>query len=211
MSRLVTIAVAVCLLAPGDASAKRRKGRKGKVVRVERVTRQARKQPRVLQVASQTQLISYGWQPEIGLEVALLDLEGLAAHARVTGVTERAGTCQTGLFVLEFEVDEWVRAFNYNNMYGVTGLDLEDEARSIRVAGTGPTGNPQEYVWTGIDREGDGTEDMIVTSYPCADTETPGATIGSMTMSPHCMDAYTRKSPDAPWERATHDVWYQCP
>jgi hypothetical protein len=201
----IAIAAIAALLAGDDALAKRkRNGRQGKAVRVERASASVRRQPRILQVASQTQVTSYGFAPEEGASFTIVDPMGVVARATVVAARPRVGQCQEEMYDVEFQADSWARTFNYT-MFGVTGIDVAPEGKLIQQQFAAPSATTGESVWAGFDTTGDGVANMLITYYPCGDTEPAAAN-----MMPYCMDAYTRESESAEWERATHDVYYQC-
>jgi len=209
---IASAALALLLVSGASAApegkADKPKARAGKVVRVERVRGAKRVVPRLLALQSQTRAMAYVTPPQLGAEVVILDYEGVAGRGTVSAIEANQQPCQDYVFNVDLEIDGWNHPFAYG--FGIVGVPVTDDARALQwpYGAPTPSGRAQESVWVAVDRDGDGGEDMLVTHYACADTEPPGPS-SAVSTAPYCFDIYLRDSGEE-WQRAAHDVAYQC-
>lgn len=92
----------------------------------------------------------------------------------------------------------------------VFGLDLDPRrARLMTSPPDAPDFQPERAKpWMGLDADGDGHADLVVTAYDCSDEETPPTASGGQTYETYCLDYWDRDG--ARWKKTHRDKFYTC-
>jgi hypothetical protein len=134
-----------------------------------------------------------------------MDEQGVVARGSV--VSADLPPCGGEVYEVKFETLEPLRPIVPYQTHAFADLDAGDAARKLPQTGmASPSGHPNDTVWIAVDGDGDGVEDVLATSYACADRETP--TLGATTS--YCVDIYRRARPMDAWERVAHDAYAFC-
>jgi hypothetical protein len=194
--------------------------RRGRVVRVNRPRRLAPEPVRLCMVTpadakAEAKMVCYGaTPPEPGSRFALIDDVGVRGVGTVRDST-RSGydACQLGsAHDVVLALDEPPLPGSPSGMYmvAVEGVAIEKGSRILRDAQVrAPSRRDNDQVWTVIDRDGDGTADLLGTAYECsAEIRDLPAPPAGQRIWPLCIDYWVRDAVD--WARVGRDVFYQC-
>jgi hypothetical protein len=181
----------------------------GKVIRIER-GHGIRRTPRVCQVQSDGRGTCWGRPPSVGEVASVIDQDaGVLGELRVSEVMplqDDCGKTQRWDYKFTRESGRLERA-QWGSSFVV--FDIEVQAGRTRlVADTSkvalPDRRPGEQVWSVLDRDGDGSEDLVVTAYSCDKS-------GEMTTSAiagYCIDYWNLDHGD--WRKLRHDFVETC-
>lgn len=161
----------------------------GRVMRVERTGGGGGAPPRLCEIrgGSGTCL---GDEPKVGQVVVVLDAERVAATQEVVEVTPLVARCPV---LWSVKTRALRGAPPERDGVGVidAGLNLARAhvVDNDRVTAR-PGGQPGEEVWRAVDRDGDGTPDILITRYVC---DAAGQVVAGG--SAYCIDVWTRMGP----------------
>ena len=182
----------------------------GRVVRVER-GHGVKRTPRVCQVQSDGRGTCWGKPPEVGETASVIDQTmGVLGELRVSEVMPLEDSCgKTQRWDYKFtrESGQIDRA-TWGQSFVVFDVEVQP-GRTRLVSDTSRVSLPDrragEQVWSVLDRDGDGSEDLVVTAYACDKS-------GEMTMnSPaagYCIDYWSLDRGD--WRMLRHDFVETC-
>ena len=164
----------------------------GQVIRIERSGNAAHVAPRLCEIRGDTGTC-LGEEPRVGQTVVVLDERRVLAEVQVTEVASVVAACPN-LWTVKTRPVRGGRS----DGTGAGGIGVIDPALNpsrAHVLDKGhmppsPGGMPNEEVWRAIDRDGDGTADIMITRYTCDASSKPqsaGAT--------SCIDVWARVGP----------------
>lgn len=191
MSRLASLAV---VLLGATAPTWGAPAPKGRVVRVERPRGNNATIPILCEVKSDGSGVCVGKSPEIGETILVVDDAHTVAEVRVTKTEPLSPKCET-LWNITTEITRGdlsqVRA---NKTIGM--IDPSADPRAARRVPedrlTSPSPNPDVRVLVGIDRDGDGTADVVATQYSC-DAQGQPTSANARSMVDYCIDIWSRR------------------
>jgi hypothetical protein len=181
LARLVIVGSAVASAAPS-----------GRVIRVDRTGGPASAPPRVCQVRADGGTC-IGEEPHPGQTVLVLDEHRVVAEVQVIEAKPTLTSCEN-LWTIKLRAVRGALADGdkigvIDDAVNPTRARVLDKAHQVS-----PSGQPGDEVWHALDRDGDGTADLVITRYGC-DTSgrpVPGATT-------YCLDIWARGT-------GTHDT-----
>jgi hypothetical protein len=183
----------------------------GRVVRVER-GHGIHRTPRVCQLQGDGRGTCWGKAPEPGESASVIDqTRGVIATIRVSEVTPLQDTCgktQRWDYTYTMDTGSMTQAPDWSYTFVVFDIEVTP-GRSRVIADTSRVNLPQkrsgEQVWSVLDRDGDGTEDLVVTAYSCDKA-------GEMTINApaagYCIDYWDLDHGD--WRKLRHDFVETC-
>lgn len=197
---------------PADAAPKR----KGKVVRVERPRGLSKRVLRLcpLPLADESQGTCYGSAPAVGEVGHAYDYDG-----RYIGQLSVLATAPSTEFVCHHGTAFDFRYHFTPNLKGKSGASFGiaifgltgDPTRATLITDSSklpnPTANKNAHPWMGMDRDGEGTADMLVSAYECTD-------IASLPRTPpasseaYCLDYWTNDGRS--WRKVRQDTFLTC-
>jgi hypothetical protein len=218
--RRVTLLLGVVLLSGGIAMAGAKGRRRGRVVRIERPRYSAPEAVRICTSAgTDEKLTCFGGAPEAEARLAMIDGEGVRGEA----VVERSDpspsdSCQTGSMheaTVRFDGGGLVprngqQAYSSFGTFAIQGVELGENAKVVQdAAARAPSGHDNEQVWIQIDRDGDGSADVLSTYYDCTAQihDVPVSPTGQH-VTPYCIDYWIKDSLD--WRLGGRDVYFTC-
>jgi hypothetical protein len=180
-------------------------GPSGRVVRVERVGAGSAVAPRLCEIRGDNGTC-VGDEPRVGQTVFVLDEHRVVAEAQVVEAANVVATCPN-LWTIKTRALRGA-AIGTGGSDGIGVIDPAIHSNRARVVDKNhlpisPSGVPAEEVWRAIDRDGDGTADVLITRYSCDGTGRP-VTGGST----YCIDVWARIGPRM--IRATQLNFAQC-
>jgi hypothetical protein len=157
--------VVLLATAPGEAG----RPRKGRVVRVERTKVEAAQLPRMCQPRSDGGASCFGRGVAPGEEGTVIDETGVRARLRIDQVTPSLDGCGNAQW---WDVVGTVQSGDLSTMSPAAMMLVGWRvSRSARIASQpvdlAPLGRPAESAWLGVDDDGDGDAELVVTSFPC--------------------------------------------
>lgn len=190
--------------------------RKGKVVRVERSRTKDRNPVRICPTptgAGQSGTC-YGTPPQRGERAYLFDYDEnyLGTLTVETAQAKSGNKCHQGT-VFEFTHQvQLARAGQGAVPFAVAVFGMELDTQKARVITNPPDSSafqPEKAnPWMGVDFDGDGNSEMVVTAYDCSDEETPPAPSGGQSYESYCLDYWHRDG--ARWQKGHRDIFYTC-
>ena len=189
--------------------------RKGKIVRIDRPRAARADDMRIcpMPFADEQEGSCYGGSPRVGQKGHLFDYEeNYLGTLKVLSVRQNARhNCHHGTtFDFKYELD--LRAQSNNSLpFGIAvfGVQLEpNKARMISEPDKMPQLQPdQTKPWMGLDRDGDGDVDFVVSAFECTDIEPPPASSGQA-LETYCLDYWLPR--DGAWTSVRRDIFYTC-
>lgn len=176
-------------------------GPSGRVVRVERAG-SARVAPRLCEIHGETGNC-VGDEPRPGQIVTVLDEHHVVGEVKIVDVTSFSQNCPM-LWAVKIRALHGAPADN--DAIGVIDPGLDPSRARVVERGhmpPSPSGSPEEEVWRAIDRDGDGTADILITRFGCDSSGRPvpgGAA--------YCIDIWARTG--ARMTRTTQLNFAQC-
>jgi len=163
--------------------------------------------------------VCYGSRPTVGSHGVMFDFEqNYLGRFRVTAVTRgQTDSCGSGsAFDFSYEYSEKVAGFQQRSVLfaiAAFGLELDGEKAHIIPDGTrlpNPAGDRRSQPWMGLDRDGDGMPDLVVTAFECADLAPPPppGSIGSHKQT-YCLD-YWLGDDRGGFRMLRRDLVYSC-
>jgi hypothetical protein len=210
--RPVLLLLVVLAAAPADAAPRRRAGR---VVRIER-SRVIEPDPvRMCMVISleEGKITCYGQTPPpAGARLALVSDGGLRGTATVRASSPSSyDVCRLGsAHDVTVDLDGTpAQSSPASLIVAVQGVTLGDGARLLLTPQVASPGRRDDQVWTGVDRDGDTTPDMLTTVGECsAEIHPLPVPSGGQRVQPLCIDYWLDER--GGWSRAGRDIFYQC-
>jgi hypothetical protein len=188
LQRTVVMVTGAALLAASASAAPGSPGRPGPPGRVERVDRAGRAPvaPRLCEIRGDAGTC-VGDEPKPGQPMVVLGEHGLLAEAQVTEATSVVTTC-TNLWSVKLRILHG----DAPDSDGIGVIDSSLDPHHARVLDkahmpASPSGLSGDEVWRAIDRDGDGTADILFTHYSC---DAAGALITGG--SEYCLDIWAR-------------------
>jgi hypothetical protein len=178
VSRLIGVIIVI-----GSATAVA--GPSGRVVRVERVSGGSQIAPRLCEIRGDTGTC-VGEQPRAGQMVLVIDDSHVVAEVEVIEVASFVARC-ANLWTVKTRARRGAAA----DAEGIGVIDASIDPSRARVIDKthtppSPSGDGDE-VWRAIDRDGDGTADVLFTRYPCDRAGTPVTGAAA-----YCIDIWSR-------------------
>ncbi|HZJ63598.1 MAG TPA: hypothetical protein VFD36_08720 [Kofleriaceae bacterium] len=164
----------------------------GRVIRIERAGGPSTVAPRLCEIRGETGTC-VGDEPRVGQTVVVLDERRVLAEVQVTEVASVVAACPNLWSVKTRPVRGAPTDGNGNSGIGVIDPALNPSRAHVLDRShlpTSPGGMPNEEVWRAIDRDGDGTADIMITRYTCDSSSKP-QTGGSN----YCIDVWARVGP----------------
>ena len=137
----------------------------GRVIRVERGF-DAAVPPRLCELRKGPAGVCVGEQPRPGQQIILVGEQGVLGDAVVTDATSMGDGC-AHLWTVQIEAHTTLPD---TGVLGVIDRGLDPQAARMLDHDhfpAPPSGNPAEEIWRAVDRDGDGTADVLFTHYPC--------------------------------------------
>jgi hypothetical protein len=158
----------------------------GRVIRVERTTGGGNVAPRLCEVHGEAGTC-VGEEPRAGQTVLVLDERHVVAEYQIVEATSVMASC-ANLWTVKTHAIRGVAA----DSDGIGVIDPNLNPSRARVLDknhlpASPSGLPDEEVWRAIDRDGDGTADILITRYSCDASGRPTAS-----GSTPCVDIWAR-------------------
>jgi hypothetical protein len=177
---LAAVAVGATLLGAAVAAPK-----SGRVVRVERRPRTGTAAPRSCEHIEGDSWICRGVRPLPGEIISIVAQDGIAAEVRIAEVGD-VPTCRVA-----WRVRGRVLRGDVNADPSAAVIDPSLDPRTSRLMPPGvvtrsPSGRADDDVDWAIDRNGDGKEDLVATSYVCDDAGKPDINAGGQ-----CFDLWS--------------------
>jgi hypothetical protein len=160
-------------------------GPSGRVIRVERTASHANVAPRLCEIRGEAGTC-LGEAPRVGQTMLVLDEHRVVAELQVVEAASFVATC-TNLWTVK------TRALHGGPTGdGVGVIDVGISPSRAHVLDkhhfpAGPSGVTGEEVWRAIDRDGDGTADIVVTRYNCDGSGRPTGGWGT-----YCVELWAR-------------------
>lgn len=160
-------------------------GPRGRVVRVERADVGAKIAPRLCEVRGDSGTC-VGEEPQRGQTVVVLDEQHAVAEVEIVSAASLVSSC-ANLWMVKTRTLRGSAADND----GMGVIDPSLDANRARVLDknhmpASPSGISGDEVWRAIDRDGNGTADILITRYSCDISGNP-ATSGA-----YCIDVWAR-------------------
>jgi hypothetical protein len=182
----------------------------GRVVRVERRRGPAPPAPRALQIQGVRSAIAYGFAPPVGTSLVIVDPQGILATAEIEAVSARQDGCSEAIFDVSLVATQWQR-MPRPGTFGFWGVGVDRGAKLSGSQLRSPTGRVSEYVWAGLDRDGDDSADFLAVARLCPEgPDSQGSQRSPGRGASSCVDAFVRSGRDG-WDRVARDVWHSCP
>jgi hypothetical protein len=158
----------------------------GRVVRIERAGRGATDAPRLCEIRGDSGTC-VGDEPKAGQTVTVLDERHVIAEVQIVEATPFVASCPS-----LWSVKTRALRGTMTEGDGIGVIDPAVNPTRARVidkdrAPGSPSGQPGEEVWRAVDRDGDGTADILITRYSCDASSKPLA--GGST---YCIDVWAR-------------------
>ncbi len=173
----------------------------GRVVRVERQRGGPASIPVLCEVKADGSGQCVGPTPRVGDTISVVDDVHLIAEVRITKLQPRSATCDT-IWTIQHELARGdLNQTRTSKAIGIIDarLDASTARRMDEDQITSPAVGPDARVALGLDRDGDGSADVIVTQFMCDAAGQPaGSNTGSATG--FCIDIWTER--DAVMKRA---------
>jgi hypothetical protein len=168
----------------GSASAVAAPG--GRVVRVERSGAGHGVAPRLCEIRGDTGTC-VGDEPKAGQTVVVLDERRVLAEVQIVEATPFVARCPS-----LWTVTTRMLRGSHTDHDGIGVIDPGVHPIRARVIDkdrmpVSPSGQPGEEVWRAVDRDGDGTADILITRYNCDPTSRP--IVGGST---YCIDVWAK-------------------
>ena len=164
----------------------------GRVVRVERHRGTNATVPVLCEVRPDAQATCVGPPPSIGDTIVVVDEAHLVAEVRVIQLQPYMPKCDTLWKVTGEVVRGDLSQARSNKSIGL--IDPTIDRRAARKISedsiTSPSSSPEVRVAIGVDRDGDGTADVIVTQYSC---DASGQPANSNMAIDFCIDIWSRR------------------
>jgi hypothetical protein len=182
VSRLIGLAIAVWSM---TAAA----GPSGRVIRIERAGGPSTVAPRLCEIRGETGTC-VGVEPRRGQTVVVLDERRVLAEVQIVEVASVVAACPNLWTVKTRSVRGATADGNGPGGIGVIDPALNPSRAHVLDRShlpPSPGGMPNEEVWRAIDRDGDGSADIMITRYSCDSSSKPqsaGAT--------YCIDVWAR-------------------
>ncbi len=164
----------------------------GRVVRVERQRTGTAAVPVLCEVKSDASGMCVGPEPHVGDTITVVDDTHTVAEVRITKSQALSPKCDT-LWQISGEV---VRG-DMTQSRSSKQIGLIDGSLDRRVARRvdedrikSPTDNPETRVLLGVDRDGDGTADVVITQFNC---DAQGQPTSSGTAVDFCIDIWSER------------------
>ena len=173
---------------PSVASA----GGHGQVIRIERSGSAAHAAPRLCEIRGDSGTC-VGEEPRVGQTVVVLDERRVIAELQILEAASVVAACPSLWTVKTRALRGALTDSNGNNGIGVIDAALHPtRARVLDKdhSPAAPDGIPGVEVWRAIDRDGDGTADILITRYTCDASGRPVA--GGSTP---CIDVWAKLGP----------------
>lgn len=165
---------------------------RGRVVRVERPRGNPNIIPILCELKPDGSGMCVGTSPTIGDTILVVDENKTVAEVRVTKSSPLNPKCDT-LWQITGEVlrGDMTQA-RANRAIGLIdrGADPRTARRMEESRLTSPSTNPDVHVGLGIDRDGDGNADILVTQYAC---DSNGQPTGSSGAVDYCIDIWSKR------------------
>jgi hypothetical protein len=163
----------------------------GQVIRIERSGNAAHVAPRLCEIRGDTGTC-VGEEPRVGQTVVVLDERRVLAELQILEVASVVAACPN-LWTVKARGLRGTVSDNGNNGIGVIDPALHPTRAHVLDkdrAPAAPDGVPGVEVWRAIDRDGDGTADILITRYTCDASGRP-ITSGSTA----CIDVWAKLGP----------------
>jgi len=150
-------------------------GPSGRVIRIERAGGASTVPPRLCEIRGETGTC-VGDEPRAGQTVVVLDERRVIAEVQVVEVTSVVAACPNLWTVKTRHVRGAPSDSNGNNGIGVIDPALNPNRAHVLDKAhmpSSPGAMPNEEVWRAIDRDGDGTADIMITRYSCDSSSKP--------------------------------------
>jgi len=188
VSRLIGLVIVLWVVWSASAAA----GPSGRVIRIERAGGPSTVAPRLCEIRGETGTC-VGDEPRAGQTVVVLDERHVLAEVQIVEVASVVAACPN-LWTIKTRGMRGATTDSNGN----TGIGVIDPAINPNRAHVldrshmpaSPGGLHGEEVWRAIDRDGDGTADIMITRYTCDASSKPqsaGAT--------SCIDVWARVGP----------------
>lgn len=164
-------------------------GPAGRVIRIERSGTAASVAPRLCEIRGDTGTC-VGDEPRAGQTVIVLDEHHVIAEVQIVEASSVVAACPNLWTVKTRTVRGATSDHNGNNGIGVIDPAILPARAHVLERGrlpASPSGLPSEEVWRAIDRDGDGTADILITRYTC---DAAGKPLPSASTS--CIDIWAR-------------------
>jgi hypothetical protein len=185
VSRLTGLAIALW-------SATAAAGANGRVIRIERAGGATNVAPRLCEIRGDTGTC-VGDEPRVGQTVVVLDERHVLAEVQIVETASVVAACPNLWKVKTRAVRGTTADINVNNGIGVIDPALNPSRAHVVERGhlpPTPGGPSDEEIWRAIDRDGDGTADIMITRYTCDSSSKP-TTVGTTA----CIDVWARIGP----------------
>lgn len=195
--------------------------RPGKVVRVERPQLIKRSPIMIcpMPYAEKQGGVCYGTAPAVGSSAVMFDFDqNYLGRFRVTSVTRgQTDTCGSGsAFDFSYEYIHKVDGFDQRSvLFAIAAFGLEIDARKAKIIPDGthlpnPAGDRRMQPWMGMDRDGDGMPDLVVTAFECTELAPPPPSgITGLHKLTYCLD-YWLDDDRGGFRRLRRDHVYAC-
>jgi len=180
---------------------------RGRVVRVERQRGGTAAVPVLCEVKTDGSGICVGPAPQVGDSITVVDDTHTIAEVRITRIQAMAPQCNT-LWSFSGEATRGdLSQSKSSKTIGVIdpGIDRRLAHRVDEDHIESPTPGPEVRVLLGVDRDGDGTADMIVTQFNC---DKQGQPTSSSSAVDFCIDIWSER--DAVMKRAWSTKLQSC-
>jgi hypothetical protein len=167
-------------------------GANGRVIRIERTGGASNVAPRLCDIRGDTGTC-VGDEPRVGQTVVVLDERHVLAEVQIVEVASVIAAC-TNLWKVKTRAMRGTTTDNNgNNGIGVIDPAINPSRAHVLDRNhlpASPGGLPSEEIWRAIDRDGDGTADIMITRYTC-DASSKPTTVGTTA----CIDVWARIGP----------------
>jgi hypothetical protein len=185
VSRLTGFAIALW-------SATAAAGANGRVIRIERAGGASNVAPRLCEIRGDNGTC-VGDEPRVGQTVVVLDERHVLAEVQIVEVASVIAACPNLWTVKTRALRGATTDNNGNNGIGVIDPAINPSRAHVLDRShlpASPSGLPSEEIWRAIDRDGDGTADIMITRYTCDSSGKP-TTVGTTA----CIDVWARVGP----------------
>jgi hypothetical protein len=166
-------------------------GPHGQVIRIERSGNGAHVAPRLCEIRGDNGTC-VGEEPRAGQTVVVLDERRVLAELQILEVASVVAACPN-LWTVKARPLRGAVSDNGNNGIGVIDPALHPSRAHVLDkdhAPAAPEGLPGVEVWRAIDRDGDGTADILITRYTC---DASGRPVSSGSTA--CIDVWAKLGP----------------
>ena len=190
--------------------------RRGEIVRVERSRTPSQNLIRLCPTPTGDGQLGtcYGTAPRRGEHALLFDYDENYLGSLVVESSESSGKNQCHHnTVFDYTFRATIQSATGQNVpfaVAVFGMKLNTQVARLITGPPDQSGFQPEKAkpWMGVDEDGDGIAEMVVTAYDCSDEETPPVAQGGQNYETYCLDYWQQEG--ANWRKLQRDIFYTC-